>query len=150
MTVAVAPPRRREPRWEEWLRRYAPAELLALVGALTGYLLLEMTTGSRAVAALGAAMGDNVGYYAVIAAREIAARRDEGQRHAVRRGLGALMLEFGPAEALDSALVRPACTAIATAALGSAAGVVAAKLVADLVFYAPVIASYELRKRREG
>jgi hypothetical protein len=134
-------------RREEWLRRYGPAELLALLGALGGYVLLEAATGSRAAAAFGAAIGDNVGYYAVIAVREIAARRRLRQRHAVHRAAGALVLEFGPAEALDSAIVRPACTAVAAAALGPAAGVLAAKLVADLAFYAPVIASYELRKR---
>jgi hypothetical protein len=134
-------------RCDEWLRRYAPGELLALVGALTGYVLLELLTGSRAAAAFGAAAGDNVGYYGVIAAREVAARRRDGRRHPVRRAVRALVLEFGPAEALDSTIVRPACTAIAAAALGPAAGVVAAKLVADLAFYAPVIVSYELRKR---
>jgi hypothetical protein len=60
---------------------------------------------------------------------------------------GALAVEFGPAEALDSLVVRPACVAVGVAALGPVAGVLVAKLVADLAFYVPVIATYELRKR---
>lgn len=126
-------------RGKEWLRRYGPAELLALVGALAGYLLLEVVTGSRSAAVLGAAAGDNLGYYALLVAREIA------RRHSVRDALRELALEFGLAEALDSTVVRPACTALATALLGPA-GVLAGKLMADVAFYAPVIATYELRK----
>ena len=126
-------------RATEWLRRYGPAELLALIGAFTGYLAVELATGSHAAAAYGAAIGDNLAYYGLLMAREA---REHGPAVAVRR----LAVEFGPAEALDFAVVRPGCTAIATAALGPAAGVLVAKLVADLAFYVPVIATYELRK----
>lgn len=126
-------------RARAWLRRYGHAELTALAGALAGYLLLEVTTGSRAAAAFGAAAGDNVGYYGLLLAREVL------QRHSLRRSVRVLALEFGPAEALDTAFSRPACTALATALLGPA-GVVAGKLIADIAFYVPVIATYEWRK----
>jgi hypothetical protein len=125
-------------RATEWLRRYGPAELLALIGALTGYLLADAATGSHAAAAYGAAVGDNLAYYGMLLAREA---REHGPATAVRR----LAVEFGPAEALDFAVVRPGCTALATAALGPA-GVLVAKVAADVVFYVPVIATYELRK----
>jgi hypothetical protein len=49
---------------------------------------------------------------------------------------------------LDSTIVRPGCTPIATPALGPAGGVLAAKAVADLIFYVPVICTYELPRRR--
>jgi hypothetical protein len=125
----------------EWIRRYGPAELAAVLGALAGYLVMELATGNHAAAAYGAAIGDNLAYYGVMLAREA---RAHGLAPAVRR----LAVEFGPAEALDFAVVRPGCTAIATAALGAAAGVLVAKVVADLLFYVPVIATYELRKSR--
>lgn len=136
-----------------WLRRYGPAELLALIGALAGYLSLELATGSHAAAAYGAALGDNVAYYGFLFAREVAsrsasARRPSGRLRVVAQSLRALTYEFGPAEVLDSTVVRPACTAIATATLGTAAGVLVAKLVADVLFYVPVICTYELRRRR--
>jgi hypothetical protein len=125
-----------------WLRRYGPAELTALAGALAGYVLIEVATGNRAAAAFGAAAGDNVGYYGLLLAREITLRQS------VRRALRELALEFGPAEAVDGTIVRPACTALAAGLLGPA-GVLAAKLMADVVFYAPVIATYELRRSRQ-
>jgi hypothetical protein len=133
----------------EWVRRYGPAELLALIGALAGWLAADLATGNTLVAAYAAALGDNVAYYGFLATREVRAHRTvAGSRlGAGLRAFGALAIEFGPAEALDSLLVRPACVAVGVAALGPVAGVLAGKLVADLVFYVPVIATYELRKR---
>jgi hypothetical protein len=116
-----------------WLRRYAPAELCGLLGAVAGYLLALAATGHAAPAAYAAAAGENIGFYGFLRARRVGSVR-------------ALVVEFGPAEVLDSALVRPACMALATAALGPL-GVLAGKLAADLVFYAPVIATYEFLKR---
>jgi hypothetical protein len=125
----------------EWLRRYGPAELAALFGALAGYLVMELATGNHVAAAYGAAIGDNLAYYGLLLTREA---RAHGLPGAIHR----LAVEFGPAEALDFTVVRPGCTAIATAALGPAAGVLAAKVVADLLFSVPVITTYELRKSR--
>ncbi|HEV3376676.1 MAG TPA: hypothetical protein VG126_05295 [Thermoleophilaceae bacterium] len=138
-----------------WLRRYGRAELLALAGSLAGYAVLQVATGSHAAAAYGAALGDGVAYYGFLLARDIAgqvagARRASERLRAVGRSLRAMTCEFGPAELLDSTVVRPACTAIATAWLGTAAGVVVAKVVADVVFYVPVICTYELRRHRAG
>jgi hypothetical protein len=133
----------------EWVRRYGPAELLALIGALAGWLAADLATGNTFVAAYAAAIGDNVAYYGFLATREVRAQRTvAGSRlGAGARAFGALAIEFGPAEALDSLAVRPACVAVGVAALGPVAGVLAGKLVADLVFYVPVIVTYELRKR---
>jgi hypothetical protein len=136
-----------------WLRRYGPAELLALFGALAGYLSLQLATASPAAAAYGAALGDAVAYYGFLFARELSRRaapagRPSDRLRAVGQSLRALTYEFGPAEVLDSTVVRPACTAIGTAMLGTAGGVLVAKLVADLLFYVPVICTYELRRRR--
>jgi hypothetical protein len=115
-----------------WVRRYVPAEVCGLLGALTGYLFVLGATGHAGPAAYGAAAGESVGFYGCLLARRAGSFR-------------ALMVEFGPAEVLDSAIVRPACMAVATAALGPVAGVLAGKLAADLIFYAPVIVTYELR-----
>jgi hypothetical protein len=135
-----------------WLRRYGPAELLALAGALAGYLLLDLATGNHAAAAYGAAVGDNVAYYGFLFVREVASRaalvrRPSDRLRVVAGSLRALTCEFGPAELLDSTVVRPGCTSIATAALGPVLGVLVAKVVADLVFYVPVICTFELRRR---
>ena len=57
-----------------WLRRYGPAELVAIVGAVVGYAVAEAVTSSAAAAAYGAAVGDNVAYYGLLLAREVAMR----------------------------------------------------------------------------
>jgi hypothetical protein len=130
-----------------WVRRYGPAELLALIGALAAWLVADLAGGNALVAAYAAAIGDNALYYGFLATREVRARRRVGARSPVLAGVAALAIEFGPAEALDSLVVRPACVAVGVAALGPVAGVLAGKIVADLAFYVPVIATYELRRR---
>ncbi|WP_028062413.1 hypothetical protein [Solirubrobacter soli] len=119
-----------------WLCRYGPAELLAIVGAFAGFALGDALWTTAAAAAYAAAIGDNVAYYGLLLVREARARGVV----AAARGL---VVEFGPAELLDAALVRPACMALAVASLGPVIGVVVAKLAADLVFYVPVIVTYE-------
>ncbi len=59
-----------------------------------------------------------------------------------------LLLEFGPAELLDTGLVRPMTMALGTTLLGWGPGIVAGKLLADVVFYLPVIWVYERRRRK--
>jgi hypothetical protein len=131
-----------------WVRRYGPAEALALAAALAGFLAVQAATGDRAAASLAAAIADNLAYYGFLLAGEI--RRRAGAPGWLQRLVSssrALACEFGPAEALDCTIVRPACTVLATAALGPGAGVLVAKLAADLAFYAPVIGMQRLRAR---
>jgi hypothetical protein len=59
-----------------------------------------------------------------------------------------LVLEFGLAEALDTLLVRPALMYAAGRLLSDALlGVFVGKLAADVIFYFPTIAAYELRRK---
>jgi hypothetical protein len=135
-----------------WVRRYGPAEVLALVGALTAFVAIDAATGNRAAASFAAAIGDNIGYYGSLFVREVRRRaaRARGSRRpvlVVADSVRALVAEFGPAEVLDCTIVRPAFTAFATAAVGTTAGVLVAKVAADLAFYVPVIGLQELRAR---
>lgn len=130
-----------------WLRRYLPAEVIGTACALLSASVAYAVSGSEAAAALAAAWGENLGFYGLMVRRELARR---GRSRALPRILVDLVLEFGPAEALDF-LLRPALMIAATALAGSvAAGVVAGKIAADIAFYAPAIVSYELLRRREG
>jgi hypothetical protein len=59
-----------------------------------------------------------------------------------------LILEFGPTEALDSFVLRPALMYTAGRLLADVSlGVIVGKLIADVVFYIPTITSYELLRR---
>ena len=135
-----------------WMRRYGSAEALAGIGALTGFVAVDAATGDRVAASFAAAIGDNLAYYGWLLAGEIRhraalARGPLRRLRVVPAALRSLACEFGPAEALDTTIVRPVCTAAFTALAGAAPGVLLAKVVADLAFYVPVIGMQELRPR---
>jgi hypothetical protein len=144
-STAVAVRRRRV---LEWLARYAPAEAAATVGALAAAALTG--PAGPAVTAYAGAIGDGVGFYLVLFVRDLRRQPPAGRRRAVVRTVRDLVMEFGPAELLDTFLVRPLAMYLAQRWLGSAtAGVVVGKVVADAVFYALAITAYELRKRSD-
>lgn len=132
-----------------WLRRYLPAEVVGTVCAVLGGLLAG--AGDPALAALGGAWGENVGYYGAMLARDLRARLAREGRltpGGVLRSVRDLALEFGGAEVLDSFLVRPAALFAAIALTGNLPlGILLGKLAADLAFYLPAILGYELRRR---
>ena len=126
---------------------------MGTVTALAGSFALFRWTGSELAAAYGGALGENVGFYGTMLLREFradarsagAAGTHYGARAAAVTG-AKLLLEFGPAELLDSLLIRPLTMGLATRFLGGGAGVIVGKLAADVTFYLPVIVSYELRQ----
>lgn len=126
-------------RVRAWLSRYAPAE----VAGITGALLATAPLDDPAAAAVAGTLGETVGFYAMIFARDVRAGGRPG------RVVRDMVLEFGPAEVLDTLLVRPAAIYLATRALGATTtGVVAGKLAADAVFYTVAIIGYEARRAR--
>jgi hypothetical protein len=66
----------------------------------------------------------------------------------LRRAVVNLVLEFGVAEAIDTGLVRPGLIFLASRLVADLSlGVFIGKLAADVTFYVPAIAAYELRRR---
>lgn len=135
-------------RLAESLRRYLPAEAAGLLTAAAAGLVFLALTGSQALAAVGAAWGENAGYYGMIAVRDFRGHRSLGPRP-LAYTMGNLLVEFGPAEALDSLLLRPALMFAGLALFTNPLlGIVAGKLSADLAFYIPTIAGREVLRRR--
>ena len=150
----MADPERTTAPAMDWLRRYGPAELLGICTALLAARLASMLGAPLVAVAYAGAVGENVGFYGTIIARQLSADR----RHARAAGepyrgmhlwrtVRELLLEFGPAELLDSFLLRPLAMGLGVRVLGEAAGIVAGKLAADVSFYLPVILTYETRRR---
>lgn len=128
-----------------WISRYGPAEVLGTIGAVLGAWLVHVLGGNAVLSAYGGVLGENVGFYGTMFVREYA-----GTGRGWRPALAAartLAIELGPAELLDSTIVRPLAMGLGMAALGPAAGAMVGKVVADVVFYIPVIVAYELRTR---
>lgn len=135
--------------WERiraWLWRYGPAELLGSAAALLGALFATRGGGGELGAAAAANWAEFFAYYGLIIARDVRAL-ERLTPQGVRRTVRDLVLEFGPAELLNI-LVRNATLYLGIVALPSLAlGVLAGKLVADVLFYLPAIVSYELLRR---
>lgn len=140
-------------RWQskffEWLRRYGPAELMGIVTAYLGYFAGHHLFHNDIITAYMAAMGENVGFYGVIIVREllIQLKRSEHTFFSnLTRTIIHIGTEFGPAEALDSLVLRPLFMGLGIKFFGPLAGVMTGKIAADVTFYVPVIISYEVRQ----
>ena len=144
----------RTSRYREWLRRYGLAECGGITGAIVGSLAIRRLTGNTIAAAYGGAWGEGVGYGGVIVARDlitgVRASRAADRRFAIRdmgRLAAGLLVEFGPAGLLDTLVTRPLAMAVGTRVLGLPFGIVVGKLMADVLFYLPVIFMYERKKQ---
>ncbi len=137
----------RAARLRRWLGRYGPAEVAAVAASYGGFFLAGAAGASLVGAAYAAAMAENIGFYTVMAAG-VALAAAPGRRW---RAAALLLVEFGPAELLDTFVARPATTTFAIWLLGPAFGVLVGKLLADAAFYTLAIATHEyLRRKRRG
>ncbi|HSX32454.1 MAG TPA: hypothetical protein VLF43_04270 [Candidatus Saccharimonadales bacterium] len=142
----------------EWVIRYGPAEIGGTVAAFAGAYVSLAISDSLAAAAIAGTIGEGVGFYGVAASREAVRYWRSHHGHTrVRRAwltglhtLRGMMVEFGPAEIVDSFAVRPGLLYIIPFLMGEANYAIAfliAKITADLVFYGFAIIGYEVRRR---
>lgn len=148
-----------QPRWIskplEWLKRYLPLEIAATACALSGGMGAAYFGAGPAVIAYAATWSENIGFYGVALVREL--RRRAGAQPlsfasaapAVMPSARALLAEFGPAELLDSFVIRPAAMyALPMLAGDLALGLLLGKIIADAAFFGLAIVAYEWRKGR--
>jgi hypothetical protein len=136
----------------EWVRRYLPCEVAGTTCELGGAATAYAITDSAAVAAVVATIGASVGYYAAAYVAAVrTAHRAHLESNRMSRALTAnglalrsVAIEFGPAEVIDSLIIRPLAFYFGPILFGGMlAGWVFAKLVADVGFYVLAIFSYE-------
>jgi len=132
-------------RFAGWRRRYGVAELFGAAALVLAGLAIHRATGSRVMAAYGATLADAVWFYGVLLLR---ARR-QAAREARLGGFESrplaelahdLLLEFRTAEVVDALVLRPLCLAMGLWIVGGWPGLLLGKLVADLLFFGPVLA----------
>jgi len=131
-------------RLNRWLRRYGPAEVAAVATSYGGFLAASAMGAPLVGAAYAAAMIENVGFYGAMGL-QAAWTAAPGRRW---RAVALLLVEFGPAELLDTFVVRPAAIGLTVWLLGPALGILAGKLLADVAFYALAIATHEHLRRK--
>jgi hypothetical protein len=146
----------RVPRWRRlirrWCARYLPAEVIGTISAVTSAYVAYLATGDRALAAIFGTIGENVGFYSVMAVvewRRQGTAGPMGLQARAQRTIRVLSAEFGPAELIDSLVVRPGAMYLGPFVTGGiTSGSLLGKIMADAVFYAVAIASFELVHRR--
>lgn len=143
---AIAPPAKRR-RIVFWIVRYLPGEVAGTAAMVLAGLAVTIWTSAPALIALAALLGEFLGFYAVLAITifleqsAVAATR----RSALARAFLLLVAEFGPAELLDTLLIRPAALMVGVWLLpGPMWGLLAGKVFADVIFYAIAAGSFTI------
>ncbi|MET0474984.1 MAG: hypothetical protein ABW001_10130 [Mycobacterium sp.] len=140
----------------EWVRRYLPNEIAGWVGELGGAWVTYALTGSFAAAVVVGTIGASVGYYATAYVNGVRwsfseqTGRTRPMRIVVANLLAtrSILVEFGPAEAIDSLVIRPVLLYSFPFLLGNVAvGWVVGSILADVAFYVMAIFSYERFRR---
>lgn len=121
-----------------WVVRYLPAEIAGTAAMIFAGLGVTFWTDSAALIAVAALIGEIIGFYAVlILVIFFEQSRLAGGRRAFARTIVLLIAEFGAAEVLDTLLIRPAALLVGVWVLGDPVwGLLAGKVVADVIFYA--------------
>jgi hypothetical protein len=130
-----------------WIVRYLPAEIVGTAAMVLAGLAVTIWTDAPALIALAALLGETVGFYAVLAITVYAeqAAVSSTWRRALRRTFLLLIAEFGAAELLDTLLIRPAALTIGVWLLPDPMwGLLAGKVVADIIFYTLAAGAFTL------
>lgn len=122
-----------------WIVRYLPAEIVGTAAMVLAGLAVTIWTDAPALIAIAALIGESIGFYSVLAITIYAEQSavSPTRRRAVARTFMLLLAEFGPAELLDTLLIRPAALMLGVWLLPDPMwGLLAGKVVADVIFYA--------------
>lgn len=139
-------------RFSAWLVRFGPSEVMGLLAAVAGAWLAQGLGAGKLGMVVAAVLLETICYYAALLLRDLRYESRERSRVGLsfgRRGtqdvIQNLAREFGRAEALDSLALRPLCFWLGLSLAPLPWGIIAGKLLADLLFYGPVLARLHWR-----
>lgn len=141
---------------KEWCKRYIPAEILGTFGALLAASIVYGHTHSYVAAAASGWIGEGVGFYGYFISAELLLNGKRYRAYPIFKRLASvigvassnLLVEFAPAEILDTFFIRPFAMYIAPQHIRPyAVGFLAGKFGADIVFYLFAILGFEARKK---
>ncbi len=138
---------------KRWVHRFLPAEVVGTIVAIVVSSLTHYYTNNLVIAAYAGSVCETIAFYttiiihdALIASKQL---KEEGKTLSFRSFaylLRNIVLDFSLAELMDSLLLRPFCMYIFPIWLRNYPfGILVGKIASDIVFYLPVIISYELR-----
>ena len=136
---------------KEWFKRYAIAELISLVFALVFSNLSMLIFNNVIISAFVATWASNIGFYGTIIYKDLKTMKKKEKK---LRGMSFLklarnmLIEFGPAEYLDSFVIRPFYLALFPYLIDNySLAITIGTILANITYYIPTIFSYEFRKK---
>ncbi|MBT7903074.1 hypothetical protein HN587_04355 [Candidatus Woesearchaeota archaeon] len=136
---------------KEWFNRYAFAEFIGLILAIICSYISMQLTGNIIVSGFLATWADNLGFYGTIIYRDLREKRkmkDKAHTKNYLIQLRNIFIEFGPAEYLDSFLIRPFYLIFFPYMMSNySLAILIGTILADITFFIPTIISYEFRKK---
>lgn len=127
-----------------WLKRYGPAEIGGIITMYIGYYAIDYFASLEIAAAFIGAIAETSGFYGTLLVQRFKHKENRKNKLAI---LAEMVTEFGPSELIDSLVLRPICVIYFVNLCGPEFGVLLGKLSSDVLFYIPVIATYEWRNR---
>src|SRR4051812_30572528 len=137
----------------KWLKRFLPAEIVGTISAIASTYVAMQLTDNRVTIAFTASIAETIGFYLTIITTDTLVVRKklkaESRTLTVKQSLVILkdiIVDFGPAELVDSFVTRPLFMYLFPLWLANyPMGVIAGKIASDLAFYIPVIIVTEIR-----
>jgi hypothetical protein len=138
-----------------WARRFLPAEIGGTITAVACAYAATNITNNRVTIAFAVSVAETIGFYLTIIVTDVLLAKKKLQPENMSLTFRQLLLifrdillDFGPAEIIDSFVSRPLFMYVFPLWLGNYTwGVIAGKFASDFAFYIPVIISGEIRTR---
>jgi hypothetical protein len=131
----------------EWIDRYSIPLVLSTVAAVLVANLSQLLFHNLIISAFLATWADNIIFYGMMAYKEIKSR----ERYSFAdyfKVLRNLIMEFGPAEILDSFVIRPFLLSVFPLFVPNySLAILLASVAAEITYFIPVIIFYEIRKK---
>lgn len=134
---------------KEWLKRYSIPLVLGTIAAIVSAIIFKATTGNNIISGILATWVDNIVFYGYIALHDLKkVDKDAPKFKAFIKQVRNMVIEFGPAEYLDSFLIRPFFLSIFPYFIGNyPLAIFLGSAAAEVTYFIPTIISYELRKK---
>ena len=140
---------------KEWVKRYLPAEIVGTLTAICAASITHIFSDNPIFIAYIATLGEAIGFFSTIFIQYLLIfskkRKTENRRISlldISKIISHILLEFGPAEIIDSLLLRPFFMYLFPLLVESfTLGILLGKIAGDIIFYLLVILSYEMKKK---
>lgn len=140
---------------KEFSKRYLPAEIVGTLTAIGAASIAHLFSDNHVFIAYIATLGEAVGFFSTIFIQHFLTfskkRKTENKQFSlsnISKIISHVLLEFGPAEILDSLVLRPFFMYLFPLLVKNfTLGILLGKIAGDITFYLLVILSYEMQKR---